>query len=120
MITSVIKNKTATAKNFDRWQAEKRAVTTWLAEHPKEAKKIAAAREKANRLRKEADALLDFISELGIQGDRIGDNEAFIKAGGLVPVAPGTVSFDSVMAQLAAADEKAGAKILKDLGIEWK
>lgn len=120
-ISAVIKTKTAEARNYDSWNGKKRAVESWMKTHPKEAARIAAARKQAKALREKADKLLEYVSGFGISqtSNDVRDETKFIKAGGEVPVAPRTMSFDSVMSQLAAADEKEGAKILKGLGIAW-
>lgn len=120
-ITAVIKSKKAENYHFNSWEAKKRAVANWLKAHPKEAARIEAARKKAAALREQAKKLLKVVADFGISetSNDIGDEIKFIKAGGEVPVAPRTMSFDSVMAQLAAADEKEGHKILKGLGIAW-
>lgn len=88
---------------------------------------VMAALRSAALISKKIDALWvenrTLLNRIGINkdGDHITDEQAFVKIGGKLP-GPREIRwrFDRVMADLAAADAKEAAAILKQCGINWK
>jgi isoaspartyl peptidase/L-asparaginase-like protein (Ntn-hydrolase superfamily) len=107
------------------------AADKFLKSHPAAAKNLARLRKKrdeAARAHSEAaKPFNEFMKSLGLddrqEGYMVGysddDKDRFVAAGGKFDVTP-RWSYNSVMAKLAAADPKDGAKILADHGINWK
>lgn len=63
----------------------------------------------------------DVFASIGVNPDldHIHDEDIFVDAGGVLPVKHQELDFDKIIASLAAADAKEGAKIIKSLGINW-
>lgn len=91
-----------------------------------QSKKHKTAYAKAMELRRESDRLAQkagdvFVSMgLNFDGSKIYDEIKFVAAGGVLPAEEKKPwKFDTVMAELAAADPKQGKAILKKYGINW-
>lgn len=114
----------------DSWaeqrKAERAAVESFLKKHPSAAGIIAKANATIVACNLKIEAASDIIRSFGLYRESSGanysinDHEKFAKAGGKYAyTAPQKWTFDQVMAQLAAADEKDAKTILKKFGINW-
>lgn len=119
--------KKAASNHYEvRHKAEQAAIAALLKSKPKVAKALNAAKARIHRASVESakanQVIKSFGLECGWHGDayRLTDNVAFTKAGGHFTITESKRwTFDQVMAELAAADEKQAAAILKNFGINW-
>lgn len=114
-------------ENWDLKQARnKAAVAALIAAKPAVAAGLKSAQRRLTQIKKLNAKVQEFLNLAGLRlyGDEpvtIGDEAAFVKAGGKLP-GQGSKrwKFDAVMAELANANEKQGEAILKRIGINWK
>lgn len=93
-----------------------------LALLPKHRKKLEKAASEILRGKAITQAAYSVFSGLGIDsdGNRITDEELFIKAGGILPEKYKILSFDNIIASIAKADQAEGVRIIQSLGIHWE
>lgn len=115
----------------EKERQEDDAIKTFLAKYPPTAKAIAKLRADSIRHFKAFDAAREELCKrfgLRLYGDANAlkfahcddGKKAFIKAGGKLATKRVQWRFDSVMAELAAAEPKQLTAILKKYGINWK
>lgn len=105
---------------FSQKEGRKRTAIRELLNHPKYRARARAAerdRARAAELNKRAGK---FFESLGLydSGNGFADVDAFRKAGGVLPTTE-NLRFEVIMAKVAAASPKEGAKMLRELGIDW-
>lgn len=115
-----------------RDKREQEAIARFLKDHPAKARRVRALAKKAKRCYAEyqkANALIH--DGFGLQtSENRGSGfcisgygpsqERFAKAGGKLPLKTTRWKADNVIAQIAAATPKEGAKLIKNLGINWQ
>lgn len=103
-----------------RQRGEQEAIKTLLGSARFKARVKAADRDlkMANLLAKRAGK---FYESIGLYSscNYITNHDKFVAAGGVIPPSAKVPRFDFVMAELAAATEKRGLTILKQLGVNW-
>lgn len=115
----------------DKWEIRKQKMLAAITEHAakphisKLLKKMAELRAQQNKIGKRIEQIEEKTGlhfSYGAVGKLTIDNESrFIASGGKLPVEAQHQSYDSVMAEVAAApDQKALDTILKRLNIVWK
>lgn len=124
------------AQPSDDWQAQARqqheAIADLFKRKPALAKRAEHLRASADAHEKAASAAREALcKEFGLQRNdsydpkfqfsRCGDGrDQFVKKGGVIPAKFTRWKFDDVIAELAKADGKQAAAILKKYGINWK
>ena len=123
-----IQKKTRESSWDARQKAQKEAIEGFLKKNPKIRAKIEKAEAIIARCRSESEDANQVIRNFGLSRGHYGngqpygidDVDKFTKLGGKFSFEePKKWTFDQVMAQLAAADEKESAAILKAFGINW-
>jgi hypothetical protein len=118
-------------RNKDNWQARhertESAIANLLKSKPAIAAKIAKARRESKRLSELLSRQSATIDSFGLRVNCNGSSESlgmadegkFKTAGGVLVQSPTVWNADAIIAELAAADAKQGAKILARIGIQW-
>jgi hypothetical protein len=116
-------------RNKDSYQERalrtKQAIATLMKSKPAIAKKIAKARAETARLSAELTRQTAVIESFGLRAQGhdgelwLSDDAKFTAAGGVLLQSPTVWGADRVIAELASADAKQGAKILARIGIQW-
>lgn len=103
----------------EKQKAEAFAKLTQSKKHKRVYAQAMVLRKESDRLAQKAGGVFTSIG-LSFDGSKIYDDVKFVAAGGVLPPTekkPWT--YDTVMAELAAADPKQGKAILKKYGINW-
>lgn len=104
-----------------RQRGEQEAIKTLLGSARFKARVKAADRDlkMAKLLNQRAGKFYESIGLYSSCNYYINNHDKFVAAGGVIPPSAKVPRFDFVMAELAAATEKRGLTILKQLGVNW-
>lgn len=120
-IKSKVKAHNENCPSWNVRDADKKKAIQSLVKLPPNKQKVKTALAAIKKARAELKKHQSVLHNLGLDEDlnHIYHAEKFTKSGGVMPPEFTKLSYDAILAELAAADDATGADILKRLNIVW-